>query len=86
MKALVFQGRVIEKNETGFPVAPDMQWVDVSDDIDVGYSYDGINFKKPVPIIELEPTPDPIKARLDALEAKVDLIERETLIERRERI
>ena len=34
---------------------------------------------------QAEPTPDPIKARLDALEAKVGLIERET-IERRERI
>jgi hypothetical protein len=34
----------------------------------------------PIPVI------DPIKARLDALEAKVGLIERETLIERRERI
>jgi hypothetical protein len=34
----------------------------------------------------LLPVSDPIKARLDALEAKVGLIERETLIERRERI
>jgi hypothetical protein len=53
-------------------------------------TYDGKGNLIHVEETDIEDTPipviDPIKARLDALEEKVGRIERETLIERRERI
>jgi len=49
MRALIFDGRVIELNDVGFPVSPYMIWVDVPAGIDVsvGWAYEDDSFFPP---------------------------------------
>lgn len=55
MKALIFNGQVVELNETGFPVAPALTWVDCSPEVKVNWLYsDGI-FSAPPVSIKLPP-------------------------------
>jgi hypothetical protein len=46
MKALVFNGNVIEINEP-FPVHPSMEWVDLKEGVEVGDLYQNGGFTKP---------------------------------------
>ncbi|MDP2206978.1 MAG: DUF4376 domain-containing protein [Alphaproteobacteria bacterium] len=41
MKALVFNGRVVEVSADVFPVASSMEWVDCDETVQAGYTYDG---------------------------------------------
>ncbi len=52
MKALIFDGKVVQIGAAEFPVAPALQWIDisgVSPAPDVGWSYDGATFTPPPP-------------------------------------
>lgn len=41
-KALIFQGKLVEVHQTGFPVTPEMHWLDVADDVTVEtHQYNG---------------------------------------------
>ena len=51
MKALVFQGRVVQIESAEFPVSPSMQWVEADNDTAVGDFYDG-QFLKPAQTIQ----------------------------------
>jgi hypothetical protein len=44
MKALVLNGRVVDRSNSEFDVAPSFTWVDCGDDVNVGWSYDGETF------------------------------------------
>ena len=58
MKALIFDGKVVQIEGQQFPVAPDLEWVDISGIVpapEVGWSYDGTIFTPPP-----EPAPPPI--------------------------
>ena len=44
MKALVFEGKVVDVAEQEFEVHEDMKWIDAPTGVAVGYSYDGSNF------------------------------------------
>ena len=44
MKALVFNGKVVELAETEFEVHSDLVWVDATNDAEVGGSWDGTSF------------------------------------------
>jgi hypothetical protein len=44
MKALIFNGKVIELSETEFDVHPSMVWVDATDATELGGSWDGVSF------------------------------------------
>ena len=44
MKALIFEGKVIELAETKFPVHSSMTWVDATDATELGGSWDGTSF------------------------------------------
>ena len=53
MKALVYNGKVVQIEATGFPVHEDLKWVDmtgISPQPEVGSSYDGQVFTPPVVI------------------------------------
>lgn len=45
MKALIFDGNVVDVNETEFDVHSSMSWVDCDDNVAVGWTYDGKTFK-----------------------------------------
>jgi hypothetical protein len=47
MKYLVFKDKVVDKSETGFPVSPEMQWVNSEQDIGIGYLYENGEFISP---------------------------------------
>ena len=44
MKALIFNGKVVDLVETEFEVHPSMTWVDATDDAEVGGTWDGSVF------------------------------------------
>ena len=44
MKALIFEGKVVDLVETQFEVHPSMTWVDATDDTEVGGTWDGTSF------------------------------------------
>ena len=60
MKALIFENKVVDVQETEFEVAPTMTWVDCNNTIKIGFSYDGTTFTSNEPtaekIAELEAT------------------------------
>lgn len=60
MKALIFEGRVVEVAKKEYPVHPSMVWVDCDKNVQSGYTYDGA-FHALVVDVTLE-----IKAALDA--------------------
>ena len=47
MKALIFEGKVVELADQQFEVHEGIQWVDAPDGIAVGYMYDGASFSAP---------------------------------------
>lgn len=50
MKALIFEGKVVDLVEAEFDVSPSMTWVDAPDEVKHGWSYDGTAFSAPAPI------------------------------------
>ena len=44
MKALIFEGKVVDLVETEFDVHPSLTWVDATDATEVGGSWDGTSF------------------------------------------
>ena len=56
MKALIFEGRVVDVAETDFEVHESMVWVDCTDDVKAGFSYDNGTF------ISNEPTAEEVAA------------------------
>ncbi len=60
--ALVFDGKVVQIEDTAFPVAPGLTWVDItgsSPEPEVGWSYDSVTFTAPPPL----PAPETDKQR-----------------------
>lgn len=55
MKALIFNGEVIELNETGFPVAPTLTWIDCSSEVKVKWTYSDGTFSAPSVTTNLAP-------------------------------
>lgn len=48
MKALILDGKVVDVQETEFEVHSSMSWVDCDDNVAVGWTYDGKDFKTDV--------------------------------------
>jgi len=74
MKALIFDGKVVQVEAIEFPVAPDLIWIDITTEAPkpkVGWFYDGTNFAVPPP-----PPPAPPKsaANLSAEEIATELV------------
>jgi hypothetical protein len=52
MKALVFDGKIVQIEGTEFPISKSLQWVDLTDIAptpQVGWFYDGVVFTSPPP-------------------------------------
>ena len=47
MKALIFENKVVDLQETEFDVHESMTWVDCDDTVKMGDDYDGSNFSTP---------------------------------------
>jgi hypothetical protein len=47
MKALIFDGRVVQIEPKEFEIHSDWQWVDCDDTVKVSWKYDGTNFTDP---------------------------------------
>ena len=47
MKALIFNGKVVDKQQKSFSVHPSMKWVKCDDTIEVGDTYKDNQFSKP---------------------------------------
>lgn len=45
---LIFDGKVVQKAEKSFPVAPDLKWIESDVDMDTSWRHDGVNFVAPV--------------------------------------
>jgi len=52
MKALIFENKVVDVQETEFEVAPTMTWIDCDNTVKIGFSYDGTIFKSDEPTVE----------------------------------
>ena len=52
MKALIFENKVVDVQETEFEVAPTMTWIDCDNTVKIGFSYDGTIFKSNNPTAE----------------------------------
>ena len=67
MRALVFEGKIIQIEAREFPVAPALGWIDiaaVTPPPKVGWSYDGTVFAAP-------PPPPPLPARGAIIDAEI---------------
>jgi len=49
MKALVHENKVAQVSVEEFPVHPSMQWIECSEGVKAGYTYEGGVFTAPVP-------------------------------------
>ena len=68
-KALIFQGKLVEIAAESFPVSPEMQWIDVADDITVEtHTYNGVA----VVLIPPKPLAEVKANKLQQLEAARD--------------
>jgi len=47
MKALIQENRVCQIEESEFPVAPSLTWVDCSNDVEAGWTFNGSSFSEP---------------------------------------
>ena len=47
MKALIHENMVCQIEETEFPVAPPLIWVECGDDVETAWTYDGSSFSAP---------------------------------------
>ena len=52
MKALIFENRVVDVQETEFEVHSSMTWVNCDDTVQVGFNYDGSTFTSNKPTAE----------------------------------
>ena len=52
MKALIFENKVVDVQETEFEVAPTMTWVDCDNTVKIGFSFDGTTFTSNEPTAE----------------------------------
>jgi hypothetical protein len=52
MKALIFENKVVDVQETEFEVAPTMTWVDCDNTVKIGFSFDGNTFTSNEPTAE----------------------------------
>jgi hypothetical protein len=52
MKALILNNKVVDVKEVEFEVPNTMVWVNCSNDIKIGYRYDGTNFISNLPTAE----------------------------------
>ena len=52
MKALIFENKVVDVQETEFEVAPTMTWIDCDNTVKIGFSYDGTIFTSNNPTAE----------------------------------
>ena len=52
MKALIFENKVVDVQETEFEVAPTMTWVDCDNTVKIGFNYDGTNLTSNLPTDE----------------------------------
>ena len=67
MKALIFENKVVDIQETEFEVHSSLTWVDCDDTVKIGFSYDGSKFTSN------EPTAEEIAEHEAELQAKIDL-------------
>jgi len=44
MKALILNNKVVDTNETEFPVHKSLTWVNCGNEVKIGFSYDGNTF------------------------------------------
>lgn len=69
MKALVYEGTVVQVSAEEFLVAAGLAWVDAAAEVEPGYLYDGTNFTAPF----AEPEPElPAVSESEMLEALWD--------------
>ena len=67
MKALIFENKVVDVQETEFEIAPTMTWIDCDNTVKIGFSYDGSTFTSN------EPTAEQIAEHEAEEQAKIDL-------------
>lgn len=60
MKALIFNNQVMQVSDVEFEVHSEWKWVECSNNVEQGYTYDGKTFKAP------EPAPERTYAELRA--------------------
>lgn len=72
--------RICQVEENTFPVAEPLHWVDLSNvvgNVTTEWTYDGVNFAEPVPVV-VEPAPAPTKeellAQLQALQTQISAL------------
>ncbi len=73
MKALVFDGKVVQIEAEEFPVSPSLIWVDITGinpQPETGWDYDGTVFTAPIPL----PPPDRSREPLTAEELATQMI------------
>jgi len=79
MKALIFDGKVVQIEADEFPVSPALEWVDITGVMpqpEVGWAYNGVAFIQPPP----PPTPPPkADADLTAEELAAQMIKDGTM-------
>jgi len=69
MKALIFENKVVDVQESEFDVHSSMTWVDCDNTVKAGFGYDGSTFTTN------EESSEVVQARIDAKEAKASLKE-----------
>ena len=67
MKALIFENKVVDIQETEFEVHSELKWVDCDDTVKIGFSYNGSVFTSNLP------TAEEIAEHEAELQAKIDL-------------
>ena len=70
MKALVFEGKVVQVSEKEFPVHESMIWVDCDETVKAGYIYDGCFSPEVMPENPSIPDQTP-EEKLASLEARL---------------
>lgn len=63
MKALIFNGKVIQIEEQEFEIHSDFSWVDCDSSIKVGFVYDGTTFSNPYPELTTEEKLERLRAK-----------------------
>jgi len=66
MKALILNNKVVDTNETEFPVHNSLTWVNCGDEVKIGFSYDGSTFTSN------EPTAEELQTLADAKTAEIN--------------
>ena len=66
MKAIIFEGEVLQIEAKEFEVHSDWQWVDCDDTVEVSWRYDGTNFTNP----DTKTDAEKVEEKLDELRRK----------------